>query len=153
MKLVHLQQQISELRNSKTLEWGSGSFNKDIILLHGSISGSACACNSGQSDKCTAELAIFVIQLIDFPAMFPNWGDIWGMQQLEDFKTIDISGDLWDHYYKLHQLTSGLVGGRSDIILLYKMLQIARTIAQAQNIDLPRAIKDQMDIFWTAKAK
>lgn len=148
MRLAHLQQQISELRDNKHLEWGSGSFNKHIVLLHGSISRAAAACNTGQNGKCAPELAAFVIQLIDFPAMFPNWGDIWGAQSLEDFKIENINGDLWDHYFKLHQLTSGLVGGRSDIILLYKMLQIARATAQIHNIDLARAIKEQMDRFW-----
>ena len=94
------------------------------------------------------ELAGFVIRLVDFSAMFPNWGDIWGAQQLEDFKTDTIKGDLWDLFHRLHQLASGLMGGRSDIILLYKMLQIARAAAQIQGIDLPRAIKEQMDRFW-----
>lgn len=151
MRLAHLQQQISELRESNTMDWGSGSFNKHIVLLHRSISGAASACHSDQLGKCASELAAFVIQLIDFPAMFPNWGDIWGNQQLDDFKYDNVTGDLWDHYYKLHQLTSGLVGGRSDIILLYKMLQVARALAQIQGVDLPRAIKEQMDRFWTTQ--
>lgn len=150
MRLAHLQKQIRELRGNTAMEWGSGSFHKHIVLLHKSISGAASTCISGQPEKCASDLAAFVIQLIDFPAMFPNWGDIWGAQHLEDFKTDNITGNLWDHYYKLHQLTSGLVGGRSDIILLYKMLQIARAVAEAQKIDLPRAITEQIDRFRTA---
>lgn len=67
---------------------------------------------------------------------------------MEDFKSDNITGDLWDHLYKLHQLASGLVGGRSDIILLYKMLQIARAAAQLQKVDLARAVKQKMDAYW-----
>lgn len=148
MRLAHLQQQISELRKNKKPEWGEGSFNKNIVILHGHISGAAAAYNSGQTGKCAQELAAFVIRIIDFPTMFPNWGDIWGSQRLADFKVDKISGDVWDHLYKLHQLASGLVGGRSDIILLIKMLQIARAAAQIQEIDLARAIKEQMDNYW-----
>jgi len=148
MKLAHLQQQISELRDSSNYKWDSGTFNKYVVLLHSHISGAAKACNVAQSEPCASELAAFVIRLIDYPTQFPNWGDIWGAQRLEDFKVEKISEDLWDHLYKLHQLAAGLVGGRSDIILLYKMLQIARATAQLQDIDLARAIKEQMDKYW-----
>ena len=148
MRLAHLQQEIAELKDTKDLEWGSGSFSKRIVLLHSSISGAALACKTGQTSNCASELAALVIQIIAFPAMFPSWGDIWGAQSLEDFKTEDISGDLWDNWYKLHQLASGLVGGRSDIILLFKMLQVARAASQEQNIELSGAIKEQMDSYW-----
>jgi len=147
MRLANLQQQITELKDAKDLEWGSGSFSKRIVMLHSSIAGAALACKNGQTSNCASQLATLVIQIIAFPAMFPSWGDIWGSQSLEDFKTEGISGDLWDHYYKLHQLASGLVGGRSDIILLFKMLQLARAAAQLQNIELSGAIKEQMDSF------
>ena len=148
MRLAHLQQQIAELKDNKDLEWGSGSFSKRIVMLHSSISGAALACKTSQTSNCASELAALVIQIIAFPVMFPSWGDIWGSQSLEDFKTDGISGDLWDHLYKLHQLASGLVGGRSDIILLFKMLQVARAATQLQNIELTRAIKEQMDSYW-----
>src|SRR5690606_29842399 len=95
MRLAHLQQQIAELRSTKNLAWDSDSFSKHVVMLHGSIARAAGHCLSGQPDKCASELADFVIRLVDFPAMFPNWGDIWGAQQLEDFKTDTIKGDLW----------------------------------------------------------
>jgi hypothetical protein len=153
MKLAHLQQQILEMRENKDPEWGTGTFHKHIVMLHSHISGAAAACDNGQMGKCSAELAALVIRLVDFPSMFPDWGDIWGSQRLDDFSNEKISGDYWDHLYKLHQLASGLVGGRSDIILLYKMLQIARATAQLKGIDLPRAIKEQMDQYWQTKVQ
>lgn len=148
MRLAHLQQQLTELRDNKNLEESSGSFNKHIVMLHSCISGAATACDTEQTEMVGRKLAGIVIKLIDFPTFFPKWGDIWGAQSLEDFKIDSVAGDIWDHLYKLHQLTSGLVGGRSDIILLYKMLQVARAAAHLQNIDLARAIKQQMDSYW-----
>lgn len=148
MRLAHLQQQLSELRNSTNLDGGTGSLNKHIVMLHSCISGAATACDSGQTDAVGRELAAFVIRLVDFPSNFPSWGDIWGAQSLDDFKIDNIAGEIWDLIFKLHQLTSGLVGGRSDIILLYKLLQVARASAHLYNIDLARAIKQQMDSFW-----
>lgn len=147
MRLAHLQQQLSEIRESSNTKWGNESFHHEIVMLHSHISGAAEQC-TGQSGRCPQELAALVIKLVDFPAMFPDWGDIWGSQRLEDFGVDKLSGDIWDHLYKLHQLASGLVGGRSDIILLYKMIQIARAAAQIQEVDLPRAIKEQMDRYW-----
>lgn len=148
MKLAHLQQQISELTSSKDLEWFSGPFSKRIVMLHSSISGAANACRTGKNTACTSDLAKLVIQIVAFPAMFPSWGDIWESQGLGDFKTGDVFCDLWDCLHKLHQLAAGLVGGRSDIILLIKMLQVVCTAAKQYNIDLAKAIKEQMDIYW-----
>lgn len=148
MKLAHLQQQIAELKNTAHLEWDSGSFSKRIVLLHSSISGAATACRDGQTAACASELAALVIQVVAFPSLFPLWGDIWGAQTLKDFKTDGITGDLWDHLHKLHQLASGLVGGRSDIILLFKILKVARAATQLENIELARAIKERMDRYW-----
>lgn len=148
MKLAHLQQQITELTNSKDLEWSTGSFSKRMVLLHSSISGAANACKGDNSSACTSDLAILVIQIVAFPAMFPSWGDIWESQGLVDFITKDVYCDLWDCLYKLHHLAAGLVGGRSDIILLIKMLQVVSTAAKQYNIDLVKAIEEQMDIYW-----
>lgn len=148
MELAHLQQQVTELKDSVALEWSSGSFSKRMVLLHGSISGAALACRTEQAGHCGAELAALVIQVIAFPTMFDDWGDIWGTQTLTDFKTEGICGDLWDCLYRLHQYVAGLVGGRSDIILLIKILQVARAAAHRQGIDLAQAIELKMAEYW-----
>ena len=148
MRLAHLQQQVANLKSSMNFEWDSSSFSKRIVLLHSSISGAALACTAGQASECASELATLVIQVVAFPAMFPDWGDIWGAQTLKDFKSEGISGDLWDHLHKLHQFASGLVGGRSDIILLFKILQVTRAASQLQNIELAEAIQKKLDSYW-----
>jgi hypothetical protein len=148
MKLAHLQQQIADLQNTIDLEWNSGSFSKRIVLMHSSISGAAQACKNDQTTRCACELAELVIQIVAFPSFFPSWGDIWGVQSLNDFSTEGLAGDLWDHLYKLHQLASSLVGGRSDIILLFKLLQVARAATQLQNIELAGAIQEQLESHW-----
>lgn len=148
MKLAHLQQQIADLKNSTHLEWDSSSFSKRIVMLHSSISGAARACTTGHGPDCASELASLVIQVVAFPTAFSGWGDIWGAQTLKDFTPENATGDLWDYLHKLHQLASGLVGGRSDIILLFKILQVARAATQLQNIELARAIKEKMDSYW-----
>ena len=147
MKLAHLQQQITELTSSRDLEWFSGPFSKRIVMLHASISGAANACRAGKDTACTTDLAKLVIQIVAFPAMFPSWGDIWESQGLDDFRTGDVFCDLWDC---LHKLPAGIkpISSHCDIILLIKMLQVVCTAARQYNIDLVKAIKEQMDIYW-----
>lgn len=148
MKLADLQQLVTELKDSVPLEWCSGSFSKRMVLLHSSISGAALACKTEQKTGCGAELAALVIQVAAFPAMFEDWGDIWGAQTLADFKTEGICGDLWDCLHKLHQYVAGLVGGRSDIVLLIKILQVTRAAAHRQGVDLTEAIQSKIKEYW-----
>lgn len=148
MHLAHLQQQIKDLRQEKSLDWVAPGFHKQIVLWHSNISGIAVASQHGNDQELSRELAKLLIKIVHFPALFPEWNDIWGSQTLKDFSPDITSHNIWDLLYKMHQLVSGLVGGRSDIILLYKLIQVIRATALLLELDLPRAVKGQMDYYW-----
>ncbi len=149
MRLSHLQQQVRDLVEEKSLNWESPGFHQQIVLLHSNISGIAMA---SQSEKRGQELfhqtAELLIKVAYLPALHPDWGDIWGSQTLDDFQPNKEEKEVWDCLYTMHQLVSGLVGGRSDIILLYKLVQVIRGTAQLLEVDLPRSVKSRMDAYW-----
>ncbi|MTI96490.1 MAG: hypothetical protein FH749_13620 [Firmicutes bacterium] len=145
MRLSQLQQQLAELRDNLGDHQQTAEFHQRIVMLHSSISGIANACDNVPDCQCAPKLADIVIQIVSFPSQFPDWGDIWGSQEWEDFHVDKLFGDIWDHLYKLHQLTAGIVGGRSDIILLYKMIQVCRSLSQLLGIDLQEAVSERLD--------
>lgn len=148
MRLAHLQQQIRDLRQEKGRDWDAPGFHRHIVLLHNNVSGIAVACQQGRNEELQREIAALLIRIVYFPAQFPDWDDIWGSQTLEDFPADKTCNDAWDFLFKMHQLVSGLVGGRSDIILLYKLIQVIRALALHLEVDLTRAVKSQMDYYW-----
>jgi len=151
MRLSHLQQQIRDLVEEKGLNWDDPGFQQQIVLLHSSISGIAKAYQDNQrTHELFRQAAELLIRVAYFPALYPDWGDIWGSQTLDDFQPGKEGKDIWENLYTMHQLVSGLVGGRSDIILLYKLVQIIRSAATLLEVDLPRAVKTRMDAYWDA---
>ncbi len=149
MRLSHLQHQVRDLVEEKGLNWEDPGFHQQIVLLHSNISGIAMAYQERQrSQELFRQTAELLIRVAYFPALHPDWGDIWGSQTLDDFQPHKEDKDIWDTLYTMHQLVSGLVGGRSDIILLYKLVQVIRSSASLLEVDLPRAVKSRMDAYW-----
>lgn len=139
MRLAHLQQQVAELQDFKVLVADNIDFSRQVVILHSRIS--AVAGDLKNSNNLGYGLAAILVNVVGFPAMFSSWGDIWGTQALDDFSPDLSLRDNWELLYKLHQLASGLVGGRSDIILLYKMVQVVRALADNLGCDLEAGLE------------
>jgi hypothetical protein len=139
MRLAHLQQQVAELPDFKVVVADNIDFSRQVVILHSQIS--AVASNLKNGNDLGYGLAAILVNVVGFPAMFSGWGDIWGTQALDDFSPDLSLRDNWKLLYKLHQLASGLVGGRSDIILLYKMVQVVRALADKLGGDLEAGLE------------